>query len=137
MIDDSYNANPASSCSSIRAAAEIAVATGRRLILVLGEMRELGASSSEGHDAVGRVAAASGAAQVFAVTGAAARIAARVADAGGIASFIGRVEDAAALLILAVQSGDLVLVKGSRSIGTERLVRALAEAHGGIDGGSA
>ncbi len=80
MIDDSYNANPASTCASIRAAAEIARATGRRLLLVLGEMRELGAESDAGHDEVGRAAAASGAAQIFAVTGAAERIAALAAS---------------------------------------------------------
>jgi UDP-N-acetylmuramoyl-tripeptide--D-alanyl-D-alanine ligase len=136
VIDDSYNANPASTCSSIRAAAEIAHATGRRLLLVLGEMRELGTESDAGHDEVGRVAAASGAAQVFAIAGAAARIAARAAESGVVASFTDRVEDAAALALLAVRPQDLVLVKGSRSIGTERLIGALAEAHGGIPGGA-
>jgi UDP-N-acetylmuramoyl-tripeptide--D-alanyl-D-alanine ligase len=130
VIDDSYNANPASSCASIRAAAEIAAATGRRLLLVLGEMRELGAESASGHDEVGRAAAESGAAHVFAVGGDAARIAARAVEGGAVAAFADRVEDAAVLVQMAVRRGDLVLVKGSRSIGTERLVRALAEAHG-------
>jgi UDP-N-acetylmuramoyl-tripeptide--D-alanyl-D-alanine ligase len=137
VIDDSYNANPASTCASIRAAAEIARATGRRLLLVLGEMRELGAESDAGHDEVGRAAAESGAVQIFAVAGAAARIAALAATGGATASFTDRVEDAAALALLAVRPQDLVLVKGSRSIGTERLVRALAEAHGGIEGHAA
>ena len=137
VIDDSYNANPASTCSSIRAAAEIACATGRRLLLVLGEMRELGAESDAGHDEVGRAAAASGAVQIFAVSGDAARIAARAVEGGVVASFTDRVEDAAALVLLAARPQDLVLVKGSRSIGTERLVRALAEAHGGIEGHAA
>src|SRR6185295_16203017 len=75
VIDDSYNANPASTISSIRAAAEIARASQRRLLLVLGEMRELGAESAPGHDDVGRAAAASGAAEVFAIAGDAARVA--------------------------------------------------------------
>ena len=136
VIDDSYNANPASMISSIRAAAEIAAATGRRLVLVLGEMRELGVESAPGHDDVGRAAAASGASQVFAIAGDAARIAARAAEGGASASFTDRVDDAAALVRLAVRPQDLVLVKGSRSIGTERLVGALAEAHGGIPGGA-
>ena len=136
VIDDSYNANPASMISSIRAAAELAASTGRRLVLVLGEMRELGAESAPGHDEVGRAAAESGAAQVFAIAGDAARIAARAAEAGALASFTDRVDDAAALVLLAVRPQDLVLVKGSRSIGTERLISALAEAHGGIAGGA-
>lgn len=136
VIDDSYNANPASMISSIRTAAEIAAATGRRLVLVLGEMRELGVESAPGHDDVGRAAAASGAATVFAIAGDAARIAARAAEGGLVASFTDRVDDAAALVLAAVRPRDLVLVKGSRSIGTERLVGALAEAHGGIAGGA-
>ncbi len=136
VIDDSYNANPASMVSSIRAAAEIAAATGRRLVLVLGEMRELGSESAPGHDEVGRAAAASGAAHVFAIAGDAARIAARAAEGGVAASFTDRVDDAAALVLLAARPRDLVLVKGSRSIGTERLVGALAGAHRGIPGGA-
>ena len=49
ILDNTYNANPASMVSSIRAAAEIARVTRRRLVLVLGEMRELGAESACGH----------------------------------------------------------------------------------------
>src|SRR6185295_7588011 len=64
VIDDTYNANPASTCASIRAASEISRVTGRRLVLALGEMRELGSLSAEGHDQVGRAAAESGAAEV-------------------------------------------------------------------------
>ena len=127
IIDDSYNANPASMCASIRAASEIARATGRRLLLVLGEMRELGAVSGAGHDEVGRAAGASGAAEVFAVGGGEApRIAARAAEGGVRASYTERVEDVAALVKVAARSGDLVLVKGSRSTATERVVAALA-----------
>jgi UDP-N-acetylmuramoyl-tripeptide--D-alanyl-D-alanine ligase len=126
VIDDTYNANPASTCASIQAAAEIARATGRRLLLVLGEMKELGALSAAGHDEVGRAAAASGAADVLAVGGGEApRIAARAVEGGTRASHAARVEDVAALVTLRLRPGDLVLVKGSRSIGTERIVAAL------------
>jgi UDP-N-acetylmuramoyl-tripeptide--D-alanyl-D-alanine ligase len=131
VIDDTYNANPASTCASIQAAAEIARATGRRLLLVLGEMRELGAVSPAGHDEVGRAAASSGATEVFVVGGGdAPRIAARAVEGGTRASYAERVEDVAALVKLALVGGDLVLVKGSRSVGTERVVAALAQAGG-------
>jgi UDP-N-acetylmuramoyl-tripeptide--D-alanyl-D-alanine ligase len=126
VIDDTYNANPTSTCASIQAAAEIARATGRRLVLVLGEMKELGALSATGHDEVGRAAAASGAAEVFAVGGGdAPRIAARAVEGGTRASHAERVADVAVLVKLGLRAGDLVLVKGSRSIGTERVVAAL------------
>jgi UDP-N-acetylmuramoyl-tripeptide--D-alanyl-D-alanine ligase len=128
VIDDTYNANPASTCASILAAAEIARATGRRLLLVLGEMKELGVESVPGHDEVGRAAAASGAAEVFVVGGGdAPRIAARAAEGGVPAAHAGQVEAAGMMIRLAVRPGDLVLVKGSRSIGTERVVAMLSE----------
>ncbi len=132
VIDDTYNANPASTCASIRAAAEIAHATGRRLLLVLGEMRELGALSASGHDDVGRAAAASGAADVFSVGGGEAhRITARAVEGGVRAAHTPRVEDVSLLVQRAARPGDLVLVKGSRSIGTERVISALAEPRAG------
>jgi UDP-N-acetylmuramoyl-tripeptide--D-alanyl-D-alanine ligase len=128
VIDDTYNANPASTCASIRAAAEIARTTGRRLILVLGEMRELGTLSAGGHDDVGSAAAASGAADVFSVgSGESHRIASRAREGGVRAMHAARVEDVSAQVLLVVRPGDLVLVKGSRSIGTERVVTALAQ----------
>ena len=138
VIDDTYNANPASTVASIIAAAEIARATGRRLILVLGEMKELGPESARGHDEVGRAAAESGAHAVFAVGGGhSAQIALRVALTGKQAAHCGRVEDTADLVKRAARPGDLVLVKGSRSIGTERVVRALADEHRAAGGDSA
>ena len=127
VIDDSYNANPASSSASIRTAAELARDAGRRLVLVLGAMYELGHESARGHDDVGRVAAESGAALVIAVNGDARRIADRASEAGIPAQFFETSVDAAPAAALAVQPGDLVLVKGSRGVGTERIVRTLAE----------
>lgn len=129
VIDDSYNANPASTCASIRAAAEIARATGRRLVLVLGEMRELGVERDAGHDEVGRAAGASGASFIVGATGAAQRIADRAREAGADAVFARDVTEAAAAVLAAVLPRDLVLVKGSRGVATERIVRALVEAH--------
>lgn len=138
VIDDTYNANPASTCASIRAAAEIAAATKRRLLLVLGEMKELGAEAANGHDEVGRAAAASPAEYVFAVGGGeSSRIALRAAEAGKRSGHATRVEDVAALVLAAARAEDLVLVKGSRSIGTERVVGALAAEHERAGGTSA
>jgi UDP-N-acetylmuramoyl-tripeptide--D-alanyl-D-alanine ligase len=129
VIDDSYNGNPASTCASITAARELAEHAGRRLVLVLGEMKELGESSASGHEDVGRAAAASGAAHLVAIGGEAARIAALAAQGGVTATFVERVEDAAVLATHVTRPSDLVLVKGSRSVGAERVVRALAAAH--------
>ena len=133
IIDDTYNANPTSTCASIRAAAEIARATKRRLLLALGEMRELGAESAPGHDQVGRAAAESGAAFLVAIGGGdAPRIAARAAEGGIKAAYAERVEDAAVLLGMQGLGEDLLLVKGSRSIGTERVIALLGEQSAGV-----
>lgn len=128
LIDDSYNANPASSCASIRAAAEIAQSAGRRLVLVLGEMRELGPEAARGHDLVGEAAAASGAAAVIAVVGEARRIADRAARAGIKSIFAEKIGDAVEAALATVRPGDVVLVKGSRSVATDRVARALESA---------
>lgn len=125
ILDDSYNANPASMESSISTAAELAKENKRRLVLILGEMRELGAESEAEHIAIGRLAAKSGAASVIAVSGEAARIAERARHASIAAEFVPNAHDAALLATSSVQAGDIVLVKGSRGVALEEVVRAL------------
>lgn len=134
VIDDSYNANPASCASSIETASEIAQNLGRRLVLVLGEMRELGAASAEGHDEVGVHAAASGAALVIAVGGEAERIAFAARARGTEAEVVADADAGATLALMRVHSEDLVLVKGSRGVGTERVVQALMARGAGAAG---
>lgn len=128
LIDDSYNANPASSAASIRAAAEIAFAEKRRLGLVLGEMRELGAESRAGHERVAQAALHSGASYAIAVSGDAAIIAEQLKTSGKEAYFCENARAASDLLLRLVQPGDVVLVKGSRSIATEHVAKALRSA---------
>ena len=131
VIDDTYNANPASMASSIRAAGEMATAMSRRLVLVLGEMRELGSEAAAGHEEVGRVAAGSGAGLVVAVGGGEARRMAAGARTGvDDVLFLSSVEDALGAVFAAVRASDLVLVKASRSTGADRIVADLARRHG-------
>jgi UDP-N-acetylmuramoyl-tripeptide--D-alanyl-D-alanine ligase len=130
LIDDSYNANPASSCASVRAAAELAKVSGRRLVLVLGAMYELGEESARGHEEVGRAAASSGAAEVIAIGGDASRIAEQAEKIGLPARFFSTSAEAAPAVVASVRPGDLLLIKGSRGVGTERVVRALVDARG-------
>lgn len=130
VVDDTYNANPASMSSSIRAAGEMAAAMSRALVLVLGEMRELGPEAVRGHEEVGRVAAESGARLVIAVCGEARRIAERAREGGLSAVFAASVDEALAIVGEAVRASDLVLVKASRSTGTDRVVEHLAQRHG-------
>jgi UDP-N-acetylmuramoyl-tripeptide--D-alanyl-D-alanine ligase len=126
ILDDSYNANPVSMRSSLRTAAELAASLGKRLVLALGEMRELGALSAAEHDALGEQAASARPAALIAVGGDAARTA-RAAEAAGVTAwFAATSEEAAARALEVVRAGDLVLVKGSRGIRMERIAEALA-----------
>ena len=118
VIDDSYNANPDSVAAAI---AVLAAAKGRRL-LVIGDLAELGADSAALHADIGRQARAAGVEALYTV-GLASEAAHRSFGAGA-AHFA----DQSALvgaLRRAVGPGDVVLVKGSRSAGMEKVVAAL------------
>lgn len=130
VVDDSYNANPASMRASIRAASEIAASSRRRLVLVLGEMRELGSAAEAGHDDVGRAARESGAALVIAVGPLASRYTMALLGSPTTHVHVTTAEDAAVFARRWTTSNDLVLVKGSRGIGTDAVVRALREHFG-------
>jgi UDP-N-acetylmuramoyl-tripeptide--D-alanyl-D-alanine ligase len=128
VIDDAYNANPASTLASIDAAREVAVTRAARLVLVLGAMRELGPRSAELHAEVGRAAAASGAGLLI-VVGPEAEPLAAAAEARGAA--VVRAADAAQAERAAhdaVRPGDVVLVKASNSLG---LMSVAARLRGG------
>jgi UDP-N-acetylmuramoyl-tripeptide--D-alanyl-D-alanine ligase len=132
VLDDSYNANPASSRSSISVAAELAARRGGRLVLVLGEMRELGPRSVDDHVAIGELSAAARPAAIIAVAGDARHLAEAASAKGAPASFVTNAAEATHLATREVRAGDVVLVKGSRSIGTERVVEALVETFGTV-----
>jgi UDP-N-acetylmuramoyl-tripeptide--D-alanyl-D-alanine ligase len=108
LLNDCYNANPI----SMRAALEHLTerANGRRRIAVLGEMAELGDGARGYHEEIGSLVRELGVEHVIAVGGLARAYGGEwVADAAG----------AAERLRGALQPGDVVLVKGSRSVGLE------------------
>ena len=115
VIDDSYNANPASTAAALRALT--AMARGRRAIAVLGYLAELGGYERTGHEEVGRLAAELGVDLLIAVGTTAAPIldgAAAVASWEGKSVQVTEQEEAVALLREQLRPGDVVLVKGSR-----------------------
>lgn len=124
VVDDAYNANPASMRASIGAAKEIASSLGRRLILVLGEMRELGPHTEAMHRELTSAIDASGAASVVAVAGPAKAFleAAAVPDR----VFLPTVEAAGDAVRERLRPGDVVLFKASHSIGLSRLAASLS-----------
>jgi UDP-N-acetylmuramoyl-tripeptide--D-alanyl-D-alanine ligase len=129
LIDDSYNSSPA---ALTRALDVLARSQASRRAAVLGEMLELGTHALQLHEACGETAARAGLAWLVAVGGEPAGALARAAARHGMASRdVIHVRDSAAAADAAlarVQPGDLVLVKGSRGIGTDRVVQRLKEA---------
>jgi UDP-N-acetylmuramoyl-tripeptide--D-alanyl-D-alanine ligase len=123
LIDDSYNANPASCRASIATAKELSELLGRRLVLVLGEMRELGDVSEQAHQELGELAGAS-AALVICVGGDAVHTH-RAAESRTRSVFVADSKAAAERALAEVSCDDVVLVKGSRGVRTENVVRAL------------
>ncbi len=125
LVDDSYNASP---LAMRRLLELLARAPGRR-VAVLGEMYELGDLATEAHDRVGQEAAA-GCDVLVAVGGANAARMAASARKGGLAEkavhLAEDAEEAADLLNRLLRPGDVVLVKGSRGVGLDRTVAALA-----------
>jgi UDP-N-acetylmuramoyl-tripeptide--D-alanyl-D-alanine ligase len=124
VVDDSYNASP---LAMRRLLELLARAPGRR-VAVLGEMYELGRLAAEAHAQVGREAAVSCDLLIAVGDADAAGLAAAARSAGLAAAAVHRAADAAAAAALLrglLQTGDVVLVKGSRGVGLERTVEAL------------
>jgi len=130
VLDDTYNSNPASVASSVSAARELARTRAARLVLVIGEMRELGALSATQHRAVAELLSESGAAVLVAVAGDAELFLPAAKRAGLDATFAASAELAVGPLLARLQPKDIVLVKASRGVRAERLVRAVVAAIG-------
>ncbi|HCA27443.1 MAG TPA: UDP-N-acetylmuramoyl-tripeptide--D-alanyl-D-alanine ligase, partial [Betaproteobacteria bacterium] len=121
MIDDTYNANPASVEAAI---AVLAAAPGKR-ILVLGDMGELGAAAVDAHRRLGKDAKRSGIDRLLAL-GELSHGAARAFGAGG--QCFEYVEDLLAAVECLLAPDVTVLVKGSRFMKMERVVKSFAVA---------
>jgi UDP-N-acetylmuramoyl-tripeptide--D-alanyl-D-alanine ligase len=130
VLDDAYNAN----ADSMRAALETLrdqPCRGRR-VAVLGDMAELGAHGETAHAEVGRMAAELGVAQLFAV-GRMAPVMAGAARQAGLNRVLefSDVDAAAAALKKFLRTGDVVLLKASRSSRLERVGQFLRLAEAG------
>jgi UDP-N-acetylmuramoyl-tripeptide--D-alanyl-D-alanine ligase len=125
VIDDSYNANPT---ATIRALDVLRRSPATRRIAVLGEMLELGQHAVELHEGVGRAAAAA-VDRLVTVGGAPAAALAEAARGAGLkrecVEHFTSSDQAAGRVHALIEPGDLVLVKGSRGIRTDRVVERL------------
>lgn len=129
LVDDSYNSNPAALAQALEAAAGL---RGERHWAVLGDMLELGPEASRFHREAGRAAAAAGFDPVFGIGELSRQLVEAAREAGAVTGWWPTAADAAAQIEPPV-AGDVVLVKGSRGIGLERVVSAFVSPGGGVD----
>lgn len=125
IIDDTYNASPAATEEALATLATIP-RRGRR-IAVLADMLELGSFSVEEHFRMGVLAQQS--ADLLLTVGVRAKGFSEGAKSAGMPDGaimeFDRGADAISALVSLVQSGDVVLVKGSQSLRMERVVKSL------------
>jgi UDP-N-acetylmuramoyl-tripeptide--D-alanyl-D-alanine ligase len=114
LLNDCYNANPLSMHAALAHLVERA--GDRRRVAVLGEMAELGENAVDYHREIGRHAADLGV--IVIAVGPLAR------DYGG--TWVETTGEAAAALRELLEPGDVVLVKGSRSVGLEAVAAKLS-----------
>ena len=127
VVDDSYNSNPRSLLSMVRTLTEASENVKRRFVIA-GEMMELGPEAPEMHREAGREIGELGIDVLWGVRGLAAEILSGAAARGVAETTFFESSDAAAVaLVNAVRAGDLILVKGSRSVETDKIVKALRE----------
>ncbi len=130
ILDDTYNANPAAVDAAL---AIVARARGAgRVLVVLGDMLELGDLTESAHQDVGRRAAQLGVDAFVGVGALAGHAVAAAREAGLVESHhVETTDDAVILLLKRLAPGDHLLVKGSRGMRMERVVDALVARLGG------
>ena len=125
VIDDTYNANLASTLAGLRTLLSL-LSKGRR-IAVLGDMLELGPLSAEHHRSVGEFVAHQGVDEVFCY-GPESRTICQSAHSNGVTAR--HFEDKSELsrtLAKAITAGDVVYIKGSRGMAMETIITEVFE----------
>ncbi|MDH4286450.1 MAG: UDP-N-acetylmuramoyl-tripeptide--D-alanyl-D-alanine ligase, partial [Gallionella sp.] len=123
LIDDTYNANPASVRAAIGVLAQSGVEKpGGKRVLVLGDMGELGENAAALHAEIGSEARRAGIEKLYALGALSANA---VREFGDGARHFERIEDLKRALEKELDAGTTVLVKGSRFMKMERVVEFL------------
>jgi UDP-N-acetylmuramoyl-tripeptide--D-alanyl-D-alanine ligase len=127
VIDDAYNANPASTSAAIRTLATMAA--GRRTVAVLGEMMHQAEGTIHHHEAIGALAGALGIDVLVAVGGGEGpdAMAAAAHEAGVSVHAVPDRDTAIDLLRQSLRPADVVLIKASSMVGLSAVAAALDE----------
>jgi UDP-N-acetylmuramoyl-tripeptide--D-alanyl-D-alanine ligase len=122
FIDDTYNANP----DSVKAALAVLATLPGRKVLVLGDMGELGSDAAAMHAEIGLAARAAGVDKLLALGELTKET---VGAFGSGAMYFERIQELLAELENELTPGTTVLVKGSRFMQMERVVKSFTEGH--------
>ncbi len=128
LLNDSYNANPASMRAALETLARMSIAEGGRRVAVLGDMLELGPSAVQSHRRLGELAARIGMDAIFAFGDMSGQVS-QGGVSGGLPTdrsraFVDR-ESLVRNLKTFLKPGDLVLMKGSRGVAMETAAESL------------
>lgn len=127
VINDSYNSNPAALLSMVDTLIEGGANAARRIV-VAGEMLELGSGEIAQHRNVGREIAGGGIDMLVGVRGLAAEMIDAAKNAGMANAVFTEISEAAAEFLAGeIRTGDVVLIKGSRGVRTEKVIEKLLE----------
>ncbi len=127
VINDSYNSNPDALLSMVKTLVE-GGAGAKRKIVIAGEMRELGEDAANIHEKTGREIADLGIDSLYGVEGFAHNLVEGAKKNGlGKTEFYENSMVAGEKFINEVKSGDLILIKGSRGVKTEKVIEKLLE----------
>jgi UDP-N-acetylmuramoyl-tripeptide--D-alanyl-D-alanine ligase len=128
ILNDAYNANPTAMQAAL--ATLMDVKTEGRRVAVLGDMLELGRLAVEAHKSIGEVVASLGVEFLIAVGAESQVMAESAVRSGMIPKTVITCADAdaaAQVLKQLIEPGDIVLVKASRAVGLEAVVKALVK----------
>ncbi|MFP4501578.1 MAG: UDP-N-acetylmuramoyl-tripeptide--D-alanyl-D-alanine ligase [Candidatus Hydrogenedentota bacterium] len=124
VLDDTYNANPASMAAALETLGE-QPGTGAKMA-ALGAMLELGETAEARHAEVGALAARHGVTHLYAYGPHAQAMAAAAQSAGVLeGAAVASHEDIARRIATQARPGDALLIKGSRGMRMERVIEAL------------
>jgi UDP-N-acetylmuramoyl-tripeptide--D-alanyl-D-alanine ligase len=127
IIDDSYNSSPVAAIAALNTLETIQIESGKHKYAVLGDMAELGAYTKEGHEKVGEYVAR--VADFLVTIGEKAKIIADSAKKNNMLEDrvfeFDNAETAGRFVQERIKEGDLILVKGSQSVRTEKVVKEL------------
>ncbi len=125
VINDSYNSNPDALLKMVKTVSEGISKPGRRIV-ISGEMLELGVDEKAIHHQTGREIAAIGVDVLVGVRGLASELVGGALEGGAAhAKFFETPEEAGEYVAALVENGDIVLVKGSRGVKTEKAIDIL------------